>query len=139
MAGRYGPGLGYISPRPLELILEAVKEYTNDVRLVLPVTLSWLFGSFAKGCQTEDSDVDIAIFLDSFGNKSEEDIFIILDELAIKYRGFSFKPHFFLHNMIHSKHPFISEILETGIQIFPAPAAVLGQKRPSSPVGRRPG
>jgi predicted nucleotidyltransferase len=99
------------------------------------VTLSLFFGSFTKGCQTKHSDVDIAIFLESFCGKTEEEIFIILDKMTIKYRGLSFEPHVFLHRLIHGQHPFIREIFETGIQIFPEPKAQ--EARPQAEAAER--
>lgn len=92
----------------LERYIEKVKKY-YDVKCVI------LFGSYAKGTNTKDSDIDIAIVSDDF-----EDIYEVMAELM----GLTWnldtriEPH-----PIKSKdfedvsNPFISEIIETGIKV----------------------
>lgn len=47
-------------------ISETAKNYADDVRHAMPVDKVVLFGSYAKGTATEQSDIDICFFLHSF-------------------------------------------------------------------------
>mgnify|MGYP002398376257 CR=1 FL=1 len=55
-----------------------------------PVTSAWLFGSYAKGNFTEDSDIDIALFMENVGNS-----FLLQVELMKLSRHFDtrLEPH----------------------------------------------
>ena len=43
-----------------EIMIETIREYFKTQ----PVLKAWLFGSFARGEETEESDVDILVELD---------------------------------------------------------------------------
>ena len=44
--------------------LNISKQYLNKLRTEnIPISEAWLFGSYCKGNQTEDSDIDLAIVL----------------------------------------------------------------------------
>jgi predicted nucleotidyltransferase len=50
-----------IIPQP---VIETVKHYAEIVRSRFPVKRVILFGSFARGTQHPDSDIDVAIVMD---------------------------------------------------------------------------
>lgn len=43
--------------------IELVTKYRKAVIEIFPDAITYLFGSHAKGCQKEDSDIDVAIVL----------------------------------------------------------------------------
>lgn len=75
-----------------------------------------LFGSFSKGMQNEDSDIDIAVILKKFN----EDKFTTRLKLLKLSRKFEevIEPHPFLVNEFNDADPFAAEILETGLVIY---------------------
>jgi len=100
-----------------EAVNQLVKSYANDVRRVLPVNKVLLFGSYAQGTATEQSDIDICFFLDSFGGKRRVDILKELLGLMRKYKGIFFEPTAFLTAEMQNDNPFVKEILRTGKEI----------------------
>jgi len=81
-----------------------------------------LFGSFAKGNASKDSDVDIAVISTEFGQNP-------LKEKQLIYRTIikeSIEPYFEIHTFTPSElkssnNYFISEIRSTGQKIWPEP------------------
>ena len=100
-----------------ETINNLVANYANDVRNVFPVHKVVLFGSYAKGTATNQSDIDICFFLDNFGDKRRVDIIKELLGLMRKYKGVYFEPIVFPTAEIQNDNPFVKEILRTGIEI----------------------
>jgi predicted nucleotidyltransferase len=103
--------------RTIESVTEAVKNYANDVRLAFPGAKAFLFGSWVKGTATEHSDVDVCFFLQYCGGRSPEETLQYIDMLNWNYGGMIIEPHVFTKEGLSSDHPFIKEILETGIEI----------------------
>jgi predicted nucleotidyltransferase len=95
----------------------AAKRYADDVRRVMPVDKVVIFGSYAKGGATEQSDVDICFFLNSFDGKRRVDILKELLGLTHGYGGVFFEPTVFPTTEIQRGNPFVKEILRTGIEI----------------------
>lgn len=98
-------------------INEAIKAYADNVRLVMPVDKVVLFGSYAKGTATDQSDIDICFFLNSFGGKRRVDILQDLLGLSHEYKGVYFEPLAFPVEEIENGNPFVKEILNTGIEV----------------------
>ena len=46
-------------------ILNIVKKYVEKITKEFTITAVYLFGSYAKGTEHKDSDIDVAIILDS--------------------------------------------------------------------------
>ncbi|MEW5953750.1 MAG: nucleotidyltransferase domain-containing protein [Bacillota bacterium] len=98
-------------------ISETVKNYADDVRHAMPVDKVVVFGSYAKGTATEQSDIDICFFLQSFEGKRRVDILYELLGLTHKYKGVYFEPAAFTTEEIERGNPFVKEILKTGIEV----------------------
>ena len=98
-------------------VSELVKSYADDVRRVFPVDKVVLFGSYAKGNATGQSDIDICFFLDSFGGKRRVDILKELLGIMHGYKGIFFEPTVFPTAEIDNDNPFVKEILRTGLEI----------------------
>ncbi len=45
-------------------VIEKVKKYTEVVKEIFPVRMVILFGSYAKNCAREHSDIDVAVVVD---------------------------------------------------------------------------
>jgi predicted nucleotidyltransferase len=100
-----------------EVVRKAAREYADDVRAALPVDRAVLFGSYAKGCADEQSDVDICFFLRDFGGRTRFNIIGRLLELCGHFKGFYFEPIAFETSEIARGNPFVVEVLRTGVEI----------------------
>lgn len=75
---------------------------------------AYLFGSFAKGTERPESDIDIALI---FNNQIDViDMQIQLMKLRRKF-DLRIEPHPFKKDDLDEKSPFLEEILQTGILI----------------------
>ena len=101
----------------VEAVSKIAQSYVNEVRRALPVDRVLLFGSYAKGTATEQSDIDICFFLNSFGGKRRVDIIKELLGLTRGYKGIFFEPTVFPTSEIYNDNPFVKEILRTGREI----------------------
>ena len=102
-----------------ETVNRTAREYAADVSRALPVDKAILFGSYAKGYASEQSDIDICFFLENFNGKRRVDLLAqILGIGGKKYRGAFFEPIVFESAEIQNGNPFVQEILETGIEII---------------------
>jgi predicted nucleotidyltransferase len=102
----------------IETIGRAARRYAEDVRRELPVEKAMLFGSCAKGCATEISDVDICFFLKDYKGKQRVDIITDLLGIGGKYRDIPFEPIVFETAEIQNGNPFVREILATGVDLL---------------------
>lgn len=83
----------------------------------LPVKINKavLFGSIAKSESNQDSDIDIALFSDSFGDNILNNLDLI-GKVAIKYPDI--EVHTFSGKSYTSDSLMIQEIKKTGIPLF---------------------
>lgn len=88
-----------MAPIP-ESIGNAVREYVSELSKEIPVQKAILFGSYAKGNYTKDSDVDLAIFSDYFEGTSRIDGIKFLLSMARKYIGWTFNQFLLLTGII---------------------------------------
>ena len=81
-----------------------------------PLAKVYLFGSFSRNEQNEDSDIDLAIVLRKFSN----DRFNTRLELMKYSREFDeiIEPHPFLLSEFNKSNPFATEIMETGVELY---------------------
>ena len=102
-----------------EAIKLIAQNYAADVSLELPVDKAILFGSYAKGHASEDSDIDICFFLKNYNGKRRVDMLAqILGIGGKKYRGIFFEPIVFETVEIQNDNPLIREILVTGKELL---------------------
>jgi len=102
-----------------EAVNRIARDYAEDVSRELPVDRALLFGSYAKGCATEQSDIDICFFLKDYNGKRRVDLLAqILGISGKKYRGAFFEPIVFETTEIQNDNPFIQEILSTGRELL---------------------
>lgn len=98
------------------LIHEIIREYTQ--RLVeknIGVWRIYLYGSHAKGAARPDSDIDLAVFLDTDEiDGFREDVELMRLRWDIDLR---IEPHAFARTDFDETNPYIREIIETGERI----------------------
>ena len=80
----------------------------------LPVYAAWLFGSYAKGGQQEESDIDLALVSDQFTINFLENNH---QTALINYDFPDIEVHHFNTQVFSKDDPFINEIKKTGIRI----------------------
>ncbi len=95
-------------------VTEMIEDYINDIKRHIQVDKVILYGSYAKGTNTKDSDIDLAIFSDSFNDKNFIETTSFLFRFARKYKDFCIEPIGFTTTDLKDNNPFIKEILSTG-------------------------
>ena len=96
----------------------ALDNYIADVQSVIPLKKVYLFGSYAKGTATSDSDIDLCFFTDDLDEAKIVDTVAQLLGLARKYYAYaSFEPHVFSVDDLETDNPFVKEVLRTGQEI----------------------
>ena len=96
-------------------ILNIINEYIKEIKKHYNITSIILFGSYAKGTENEDSDIDIAVISDDF-----EDIY---DSMAV-LMGMTWdidariEPHPIKKKDFDEESDyFIKEVIDTGIKV----------------------
>jgi uncharacterized protein len=95
----------------------AVNEYLDLIKGKFPdIESAYLFGSYAKGKFTDDSDIDIALIFKNLDDARRFDIQVQLMLLAAKIDS-RIEPHPISHDDFNSGNPFVAEIKKTGIKL----------------------
>jgi uncharacterized protein len=82
----------------------------------IKVSASYLFGSYAKGNATPDSDIDVLILSPDFSNDRFENlVFLMKVRRGIDLR---IEPHALREEEFNENHPFFQEIKDDLIRIF---------------------
>lgn len=98
-----------------ELIIKVVVKYAETISKDIKVEKVILYGSYSKGSQREDSDIDIAVISPDFSGDRIEDQYRLM-----KYRrniDLRIEPMPFTPDEFNSEDPFIREIIETGTEV----------------------
>lgn len=97
-------------------IKQIVKDYINKLKKEIPIEKAVLFGSYAKGNQHNDSDVDLAIFSDYFDGMRRVDGINYLLLRAVEY-DIDIEPLPFTKADYFEQSGFAREVLKEGIDI----------------------
>jgi predicted nucleotidyltransferase len=101
-----------------ETVTAIVQQYIADVKKAMPIDKVYLYGSYAKGTQLENSDVDLCFFSHAFESSRSLDILTKLFYLKIKYdKDLLIEPNAFPTSELYSDNPFVKEIIRTGREI----------------------
>lgn len=94
-------------------IEEVIEKYRLElVRQQLPISGIYLFGSYAKGTQRDESDIDLAVFWDKETfNRLDADIQLLKLTRKVDLR---IEPHSFCNEDVKNPDPFVQEILSHG-------------------------
>ena len=97
-------------------IVDIVDKYIAIVKENYDVVAIILFGSYAKGTENEDSDIDIAVVTDDIKtDKFDEEVKLTLLRRKIDSR---IEPHIIkVKDYENDETPFIVEVKNTGIKV----------------------
>lgn len=96
-------------------ILNSINKFIEEIKKHYNITAIILFGSYAKGTENENSDIDIAVISDDF-----EDIY---DCMAVLMgMTWDIDPRIEPHPITTEEYeklsnPFVKEIVDTGIKV----------------------
>lgn len=95
-------------------IMVSIEKYIEKIRQYYEIEAIILFGSYAKGTENEDSDIDIAIIINS-----NENTFDLLVELMMHTQNIDLRiePHPIKFQDFKEGNPFVQEILDTGLKV----------------------
>ena len=97
-----------------EAVIEIAKEYSKEVRNFLPVKKVILFGSFSRGDQKRNSDIDIAVVVD----KIKGDYLDLSSKLFSIRRTIDLRIEPILFEEGYDPSGFLEEIYKTGIVVY---------------------
>ena len=97
-----------------ETALNIAKKYLKQLPDEIDVRRAYLFGSYAKGSNSGDSDIDIAII---YGSK--KDIFEVQMQLLRLRRKIDLRiePHPIREKDFSTLNPFADEIMQSGFEL----------------------
>ena len=96
-------------------IMESIKKYIEKVSQYYKIEAIILFGSYAKGTENENSDIDIAIISSDFNDIIEDGARLIGLTWKIDTR---IEPHpIKLEDYTKVSDPFVKEVVDTGIKV----------------------
>lgn len=95
-------------------VIETAKKYIQQIPISMDLKKAYLFGSYAKGVERDDSDIDIALVIGKM-----DDFFSIQMQLMRLRRTIDLRiePHPILDKDFNIQNPFAWEIQQTGIEI----------------------
>ena len=96
-------------------IMESIKKYIEKISQYYKIEAIILFGSYAKGTENEDSDIDIAIISSDFSDIIEDGAKLIGLTWKIDTR---IEPHpITTEDYQKVSNPFVREVVNTGIKV----------------------
>ncbi|MBR0351114.1 MAG: nucleotidyltransferase domain-containing protein [Clostridia bacterium] len=95
-------------------IMNIVKRYIEEISKQFQIKAVYVFGSYAKGTNNQDSDIDIAIVLDS-----DIDTLDLMVDLMMLTQNIDLRiePHPIKVNDFEEGNPFVHEIKTTGLKV----------------------
>ena len=95
-------------------VIETAKRYIQQIPIDMDLRKAFLFGSYAKGGERKDSDIDIALVIGKM-----DDFFLIQRQLMRLRRKVDLRiePHPILEKDFNIQNPFAYEIQKTGIEL----------------------
>jgi len=94
--------------------LKIAEKYINSIRSKYNIQNAILFGSFARGTNHANSDIDIALVLNNITDIIDTQIELMKLRRNIDLR---IEPHPFMTSDFKNSNPVVNEILKYGIQI----------------------
>lgn len=94
--------------------LKIARAYIDSISTRYSIKQAILFGSFAKGTNHDDSDIDIAIIVNNIVDIIDTQIDLMKLRRKIDLR---IEPHPFMVSDFNQSNPVVNEILKYGITI----------------------
>ena len=99
----------------LDTVRSSLEKFVETIRGSIRVSAVYLFGSYAKGKATSDSDIDVLVLSPDFGeDRLENLVFLMKARRGIDLR---IEPHAFREEEFNESHPFFQEVKDDLIQI----------------------
>lgn len=96
-------------------IINSIEKFIKEIKKKYNVEAIILFGSYAKGTENEDSDIDIAIISSDFNDIIEDGAKLIGLTWKIDTR---IEPHpITTEDYEKVSNPFVKEVMNTGIKV----------------------
>ena len=96
-------------------IMKSIRKYIEKISQYYKIDAIILFGSYAKGTENEDSDIDIAVISSDFNDIIEDGAKLIGLTWKIDTR---IEPHpIKTEDYEKVSNPFIKEVMNTGIKV----------------------
>ena len=96
-------------------IMKSIQQYIEKISKYYKIDAIILFGSYAKGTENEDSDIDIAIISSDFNDIIEDGAKLIGLTWKIDTR---IEPHpITVEDYRKVSNPFVKEVVDTGIKV----------------------
>ena len=94
--------------------IKIARDYIDSISTKYSIKQAILFGSFAKGTNHDDSDIDIAIIINNIVDIIDTQIDLMKLRRKIDLR---IEPHPFMVGDFNQSNPVVNEILKFGIPI----------------------
>jgi len=99
-------------------VLNSIEAYIKKISEYYKIDAVILFGSYAKGTNNTDSDIDIAVVSSDIKDKFDDGAKLISLTWGVDTR---IEPHLILtEEFKENETPFIDEIIRTGIELYAA-------------------
>jgi predicted nucleotidyltransferase len=99
-------------------ILNSIEKYIEEISKYYRIDYIILFGSYAKGTNHEDSDIDIAVISGDIKNRFNDGVKLMSLTWGINTK---IEPHpIKTEEFRENETPFIDEIINTGIELYAA-------------------
>ena len=94
--------------------LKIANLYIDSISNKYTIIQAFMFGSFAKGTNHDDSDIDVAVVV----NNTEDIIDTQIDMMKLRRKvDLRIEPHPFVMSDFNQNDPLVSEILKYGVEI----------------------
>jgi len=99
-------------------ILNSIEKYIEEISKYYKIDSVVLFGSYAKGTNTDDSDIDIAVISSDINDRFDDmaKLMSLTWNIDSRIEPYPIKTEEFNKN----ETPFIDEIINTGIELYAA-------------------
>ncbi len=97
-----------------EQAINIAKSYSDEIKKKYDILSIYLFGSFAKGNESENSDIDLAIVLKTNDNILDTQLDLMRLRRNIDLR---IEPHPYTELMFDVSDPVVNEILKHGLAL----------------------
>ena len=96
--------------------IEAAKAFVPFAKEHFPYSAVYLFGSYAKGCATERSDIDVAVIVPDYGEMEPAELRRACSDLWTSAGDIDIRMEPCVRTM-RDRSGFVRTVLETGIRV----------------------